>query len=575
MQQRRGLRADLPPSLSEGEFGWCLDTRELFIGNGPGYGGNTSVLTQYGPNDRLITNRFSPNSIQLQAASVRPLGDKLNDLASVKDFGAKGDGETDDGPAINAAISEMLTIAGPLTPQEYPLRTAIRIPAGIYKVSTPIKLYPFLTLIGDGIDKTIILADETADIPCVVRTADGSGNVGTNIGVGGEPLPEKIVVSGLTISTNGRKINVSLIDRYQSIRFQDVKFVGGWETVDSSTIDQHSGAVLRSIGVSAITYDAQFVGCEFSNLTYGIYSDDPIFYTTIDRTSFFDLHRGINIGENPTANGPEWTVVSSSRFFRISSHAIAVWSTNPGVSSLSNTFINCGVIGTTSPIYWHSGANLNSSIGDIFDNNLPGVVDNGTDNLINDPQQTNITGIAGPAGPTGPTGAASTVTGPTGNAGSTGPTGPIGLSSTVTGPTGFTGPTGLLGPTGVTGPAGSGSFDGNLIVFISNTNVATSTTSGALRVAGGVGIAGNLYVGGNVVTTSTGTPEIVSSTDIVLTAANRVSVSTSPFKVASFTTTERNLLTPANGDMIYNTTDNRFQGYQNGAWINLDNGSAA
>lgn len=43
----------------------------------------------------------------------------------------------------------------------------------------------------------------------------------------------------------------------------------------------------------------------------------------------------------------------------------------------------------------------------------------------------------------------------------------------------------------------------------------------------------------------------------------------------SLTTTERNALTAANGMVIYNTTDNRFQGYQNGAWINLDDGTSA
>jgi len=43
----------------------------------------------------------------------------------------------------------------------------------------------------------------------------------------------------------------------------------------------------------------------------------------------------------------------------------------------------------------------------------------------------------------------------------------------------------------------------------------------------------------------------------------------------SYTTTARDALTPANGMVIYNTTANRFQGYQNGSWINLDNGSAA
>ena len=39
--------------------------------------------------------------------------------------------------------------------------------------------------------------------------------------------------------------------------------------------------------------------------------------------------------------------------------------------------------------------------------------------------------------------------------------------------------------------------------------------------------------------------------------------------MASFTTTERDLLSAQNGDVIYNTTDNKFQGYENGAWANL------
>jgi len=43
----------------------------------------------------------------------------------------------------------------------------------------------------------------------------------------------------------------------------------------------------------------------------------------------------------------------------------------------------------------------------------------------------------------------------------------------------------------------------------------------------------------------------------------------------SLTSTERNALTAANGMVIYNTTNNKFEGYQNGAWINLDDGLAA
>ena len=40
-------------------------------------------------------------------------------------------------------------------------------------------------------------------------------------------------------------------------------------------------------------------------------------------------------------------------------------------------------------------------------------------------------------------------------------------------------------------------------------------------------------------------------------------------RMPSFTDTQRNLLTPQNGDVIYNSTTNRFQGYQQGAWVDL------
>jgi hypothetical protein len=42
----------------------------------------------------------------------------------------------------------------------------------------------------------------------------------------------------------------------------------------------------------------------------------------------------------------------------------------------------------------------------------------------------------------------------------------------------------------------------------------------------------------------------------------------------SFTKPERDSLSALNGMVIYNTTSNKFQGYQNGAWINLDDGLA-
>ena len=51
--------------------------------------------------------------------------------------------------------------------------------------------------------------------------------------------------------------------------------------------------------------------------------------------------------------------------------------------------------------------------------------------------------------------------------------------------------------------------------------------------------------------------------------------STGYIQFGSLTTTQRNALTAVNGMVIYNSTNNKFEGYQNGAWINLDDGNPA
>ena len=79
----------------------------------------------------------------------------------------------------------------------------------------------------------------------------------------------------------------------------------------------------------------------------------------------------------------------------------------------------------------------------------------------------------------------------------------------------------------------------------------------------------NIRLTGSLTTQGSGTPEIVSDNEILLTAGTRVSLTSSPLKLASFSSAARDLLIASNGDMIYNTTTNKFQGRANGVWVDL------
>ena len=62
---------------------------------------------------------------------------------------------------------------------------------------------------------------------------------------------------------------------------------------------------------------------------------------------------------------------------------------------------------------------------------------------------------------------------------------------------------------------------------------------------------------------------------IIVDAINNTITSGGFIQFGSYTDGEIADITPANGMVYYNSTDNKFRGYQNGGWINLDDGTAA
>lgn len=117
------------------------------IGNG--FANSLANNTDPTLGDALVGFRQSDTLGNLANAVGKTVHDKLQDIISVKDFGATGDGVTDDTTAIQAALDAFKPTAVAST--GFPNKSrVIYIPMGTYLISSPLLVYSGTILIGDG-----------------------------------------------------------------------------------------------------------------------------------------------------------------------------------------------------------------------------------------------------------------------------------------------------------------------------------------------------------------------------------------------------------------------------------------
>jgi len=102
-------------------------------------------------------------------------------------------------------------------------------------------------------------------------------------------------------------------------------------------------------------------------------------------------------------------------------------------------------------------------------------------------------------------------------------------------------------------------------VLVSSSNVILS----ACTITTYLSVGGIIY-SSQINTVGTGTPTLSSGSDIQLDAVTRVTVSNTPFRLVNLTSIQRDVIAPLYGDMIYNTTTNKFQGYSSTGWVDLN-----
>ncbi len=364
------------PQLASGELGWAVDTQELYIGNGsvsegaPAVG-NTRILTeatnifdlveqyQYKRNDAsYITGVTAP--IQ------RTLQERLDDTVSVRSFGAEGDGATDDRDAIQRAIDAIYidyTAEDPSDPDPK-RRVELLIEPGVYNVSGPIYLYPFITIRGSGKEKTVIRATGNTSAVIAIRdpykTDPGDDSTlikyETDINqYGNLDQPRYLNVSGITFETAAANKPVFIANAVKSSQFVDVKFKSTFEIGDTINVDNDFNVGMLMVAKSsAVTcQDNVFDNCEFENCAYGVDSTYDIQHNTFRSCVFTNLGHGAYLGWDVIVGvtdpeigsgrqvGPRWTRFENTKFIDIDRQGLYI-GRGVGNISTSNTYIRVG-----------------------------------------------------------------------------------------------------------------------------------------------------------------------------------------------------------------------------------------
>lgn len=275
IQHRTGLYRELPTALNEAELGWALDTRQLFIGNGPIHPGNTEIITQHSPASSFNYSYRSPSAYQQLLASgalvelnpftastgflsltggpgnnefvpssltptVRSYQEKFDEIVSIKDYGAVGDLNTDDTGSIIRAIIDLFSEKNgevdPSNPDAVKRQVALHVPEGIYRIRAQLPLVPGLTIIGTPgksifyLDTELATADDNND--GVFISADSFAQVypdmGNDTGDGYPeiPNPSNIYIEGLIMRSNhDRNVTVSKRQIVRITQGYKIKFI--------------------------------------------------------------------------------------------------------------------------------------------------------------------------------------------------------------------------------------------------------------------------------------------------------------------------------------------------------------
>jgi len=380
IQVRRGRKLEGTglPQLASGEFGWAVDTQELFIGNGSvaegaPLVGNTQILTENSnilafassyeykePNDNIVTGPDSNNPVQ------RSIQERLDEIVTIKSFGAPGNG-TDQTAEIQQAINQLFDNPG--IAFDPAARMVLHIPAGTYALTDTITIPPNCYLKGAGKNRTVINKSTPGPAFKTVSNTNGNGS-----------LPTNIIVENFSLNLVGA--SGFLLDSCTDSVFRNISINGDWTTSQGQKDNLYGFNLTSSLDV---VQNNDFVDVEATNLGVAFFSEHDCLENRIYHCFLHNLYKAMSFGiqsgnislspVGPNKNlGFQKNTISQCFFKDISNHAVIVGRGNDNLftgNKFSNVFSVVDSFGRQNPsgpvMQFFPNTKGNSSQADYFD----------------------------------------------------------------------------------------------------------------------------------------------------------------------------------------------------------------
>jgi Pectate lyase superfamily protein/Major tropism determinant N-terminal domain len=329
--------------LASAEMAWCIDTQQLYIGNGETSegspaAGNTEILTARSNLIDVALYRYG----RVPTDVTRNLQQRLDERVNAESFGVvpvhDGDISTNSQTIRTQAIQDALNklYLNSLQNEGNPnIRAVLEFGPGIFLFNHPIYIHSYTHIVGAGQGRTIFKYTGTGSAFRLTNDENYVDDSSVPLSTG-ENQCRSVILKNFSLILERNNANALLLESVKDSEFANIELSSSW----NGEYDRDSIAIELMATTDLITCKKNtFDHVTIKNFKIGIDSKYDIGNNLFKNCSFDNLETAVSFGKDINTSvygqkyGPRNNVITDCVFNRVSKQGIKVYNGTGNVSS--------------------------------------------------------------------------------------------------------------------------------------------------------------------------------------------------------------------------------------------------